>query len=74
MGIGNYRGFRVELEKTEGGEYYGVIKPVSCGNGPWDLVDCVGTADGIENQFHDAVDDYVAFCRDIGKPLPAGCD
>lgn len=25
------------------------------------------TADGIEKEFHDAVDDYIAYCKEVGK-------
>lgn len=33
-----------------------------------DLVDFIAdTKDNVEEQFHKAVDDYLEFCKDIGK-------
>ena len=59
-----YKGFHAKAEyDTKSSQYYGVI------DGIHDHVDFLSAdIDGVAQEFHAAVDDYVAFCREIGKP------
>lgn len=66
MATGNllhYKGYSAKPEySVDDRTFYGVILGIS------DLVDFASDrADELENEFHRAVDDYLDFCREIGK-------
>ncbi|MBQ9522045.1 MAG: type II toxin-antitoxin system HicB family antitoxin [Oscillospiraceae bacterium] len=66
MAAGNllyYKGYSARPEySADDRTFYGVILGIS------DLVDFSSDrADELENEFHRAVDDYLDFCREIGK-------
>lgn len=59
----NYKGYSAVIE-------YSAEDRVLCGkiSGINDLVTFESeNADGIEKEFHDAVDDYIEYCKEIGK-------
>ena len=65
----DYKGYTVQPEySAEDGAFYGRLLGIR------DFVDSqAGTASELESEFHKAVDDYLAFCKEIGKvPAKAG--
>ena len=58
-----YKGYSTRVEySTEDNVLYGKIEGIA------DLVNFESeTTDGVEAAFHEAVDDYLAFCADIGQ-------
>ncbi len=68
-----YKGYYTYVEiDFESHEFYGKIEDIS------DYVDFISDIDkgveGIVREFHSAVDDYLEFCKEVGKipcsPLP----
>lgn len=57
-----YKGYTAVVHQCgDGRTWYGVLQV------PNDLVDLISdTKDNIETEFHKAVDDYIAFCNDLG--------
>ena len=62
-GTFSYRGFRAAIDYSEEDKvYHGKIAGIS------DLITFESeTEDGIEQSFHDAVDEYMQLCIEIGK-------
>lgn len=58
-----YKGFRTIVKYSKEDKlYYGRIEDI------FDLVNYESeNYEGLENAFHEAVDDYIAFCEDIEK-------
>ena len=58
-----YRGLITKLEYSQKGEvYHGKVENIR------DLVDFEGeTPEEAEHNFHEAVDEYFKFCREVGK-------
>ena len=56
---GYYTVIKIDFERHQ---LYGKIEGIS------DLVNFMSySLSGIENEFHSAVDDYLGFCREVGK-------
>ena len=61
-----YKGYRANVEiDFEAGEFYGELVGIR------DFVNFISDVSdgipGIIREFHSAVDDYLEFCRDVGK-------
>ena len=58
-----YKGYHTQIEyNAEDGVLYGKIEGIG------DLVNFESdSVQGIEQEFHNAVDDYLAFCEEVGK-------
>ena len=59
----HYKGYSARSEHSaEDHIFYGTILEIS------DMVDFEsGSAEALEDAFHKAVDDYLAFCKEVGK-------
>lgn len=60
----HYKGYSTRLKYSrDDGVYYGELIGIK------DMVSFHSESrDGFEDQFHNAVDDYLDFCKEIGKP------
>ena len=58
-----YKGYSARPEySAEDGVFFGRLLGIN------DLVNCESeNVEGLEEEFHKAVDDYLAFCSEIGK-------
>ena len=67
-----YKGYHTNIEiDFEANEFYGELEGIS------DFVNFMSSANegvaGIIREFHSAVDDYIDFCREVGKTPAVDC-